>query len=111
MRVLVRSTIVAALTLSLAGCVLGEGEEGDLIYLHNTTDRPVTVTREVVRDDGPPLVFSIAEVDPGESGLFAKAEFDETNCLPGSLVARSGDVVVDEAAGLCRPVRWEIGLP
>ena len=97
------------LLVGLAGCI-GEGKVEDMIWLRNTTDRLVTVTYEVDREDGPPLVSYIAELDPGEDGYVAKTPSDSA-CLRGALVARDGDVVVDKAPGLCRPVRWEIGQP
>ena len=103
--------LVAALTAAVAGCMLGEGDADDLIYLHNTTDTTVTVTHEA-SVNGTNLVFTVtADFGPSQLGFVSQARFDDNKCLSGKLVARADDVVVDEIAGLCRPVRWEIGAP
>lgn len=108
---LIRSVILVAFAASLSACALSEGEVGDLVYLHNTTETPLTVTHEIEVSGGPTLVGRVGDVDPGQGGYFSKADLDENDCMRGSLVARDGEVVVDEIAGLCRPVRWEIGQP
>jgi hypothetical protein len=100
------------LLFGLAGCIIGEGEVEDMVWLRNTTDRSVTVTYEVVvGDGGQPIVSLIAELDPGETGYVAKTPPGDSPCLKGAFVARSGEVVIDEAPGLCRPVLWDIGQP
>lgn len=101
MRASIRLTIVVGLAVSLVGCALHEGDAEDLIYLHNTTDMVLTVTREVMVRGSDIVAFTVvADFGPGELGYVSYADFDENDCLRGSLVARSGDVIVDEAAGL-----------
>ena len=73
---LIRSAIVVALAASLTACALSEGDAGDMIYLHNTTGTPLTVTHEIGVSGGPTAVWTVGDVDPGQQGYFAKADLD-----------------------------------
>jgi hypothetical protein len=73
----------------------------------NRTAAPIVVTYEVVVPGG----SEVTRLDPGERTLLAPALFGSDRCLPGELVARSGEEVVARLPQPCKEQVWEVMTP
>jgi hypothetical protein len=107
---LTRQTLgVAILAASVAACIIVE-DHGPVGSAWNRTSEQVVVSYRT--PDGAAAGWT-TEVRPGQKVLLIGAfqAFAREGCLPGTMVATSGDRVVAEARGLCGDDTWQITEP
>ena len=96
--------ITIAAVVSFAGCVLSEGRAEDTMMIVNTSDKAITVTYDVVADQGQEVI----DLDPGERSYVSPRLFGSDRCLRGEFVARSNGEVVDRLPQPCKEQVWEV---